>query len=66
MGASNLKLIHISSTLDCTTFHIYNLKKIFKSWQVCDWLAKWLIGIFESKVAEGLSVVLYIFVAHLA
>ena len=36
MGASNLKLILISSTWE-------KKKKIFKSWQVCDWLAKWLI-----------------------
>ena len=44
MGASNLKLILISSTWDCTTFHSFNVKKeIFKSWQVCGWLAKWLI-----------------------
>ena len=36
MGASNLKLILISSTWE-------KKKKIFKSWQVCDLLAKWLI-----------------------
>ena len=48
MGDSDLKLILISSTLDCTTFHSFNKKKkekkkIFKSWLVCDWLGKWLI-----------------------
>ena len=46
MGASNLKLVFISSTWDCTTFHnflpMFKKKKI-KSWQVYDWLAKWLI-----------------------
>ena len=47
--ASSLKLIFISSTWDCTTFHNFlpmfkkKKKKIFKSWQVYDWLAKWLI-----------------------
>ena len=43
MGASVLKLILINSTSDYTTFHSFfsMLKKenIFKSWQVCDWLA---------------------------
>ena len=48
MGASVLKLIIINSTWDCTTFHNYfqfkkMIFKIFKSWQVCNWLAKWLI-----------------------
>ena len=47
MEASNLKLILISSIWDCTTFHnflpMFKKKKIFKSWQVYDWLAKWLI-----------------------
>ena len=47
MGASNLRLILISSTWDCITFHSFNVKveKKFKSWQICDWLAKWLIGL---------------------
>ena len=43
MGDSNLKLILISSTLDCTTSQFQRNNKKFKSWQVCDWLAKWLI-----------------------
>ena len=44
MGASNLKLILIGSTWDCITFHSFNSKFFFfLSWQVCDWLAKWLI-----------------------
>ena len=48
MGASNLKLIHISSTWDCTAFHNFlpmfqKKKKIFKNWQVYDWRTKWLI-----------------------
>ena len=48
MGASNLKLIHISSTWDCTTFHNFlpmfqKKKEIFKNWQVYDWRTKWLI-----------------------
>ena len=48
MEASNLKLIHISSTWDCTTFHNFlpmfkKKKKIFKNWQVYDWWTKWLI-----------------------
>ena len=47
MGASNLKLVLISSTWDCNTFDnfvsMFKKRKIFKSWQVCDWLAKWLI-----------------------
>ena len=44
MGASNLKLILISSTWDCTTFHNFlpMFKKI-KIWQVFCWLAKLLI-----------------------
>ena len=46
VGASNLKLIFISSTWDCITFRNFLsnvIKIIFKNWQVCDWLAKWLI-----------------------
>ena len=47
MRASNLKLILISSTWDCTTFNnflpIFKKKKTFKSWQVYDCLAKWWI-----------------------
>ena len=56
MGASNLKLILISSTWDCTTFHnSFSIKKQEKSSQDCDWLAKWLfdVGIYGSKMAEG-------------
>ena len=37
--------------IDCTTFHSFfswkvwkkNVFKILKNWQVCDWLAKWII-----------------------
>ena len=38
-------LMLISWTWGCTTFHnfISMFKKKIKSWQVCDWLAKWLI-----------------------
>ena len=40
-------MIFISSTWDCTTFHnflpMFKKKKFFKSWQVYNWLAKWLI-----------------------
>ena len=45
MGTSNLMLMLISWTWGCTTFHnfISMFKKKIKSWQVCDWLAKWLI-----------------------
>ena len=56
MGDSNLKLILISSTLDCTTFHSFNVEKIQKL------AGLWLVGemvdhieIYGSKVAEGLS-----------
>ena len=47
MGASNLSLILIGSTWDCIPFHSFNLKveKKFKSCKICDWLAKWLIGL---------------------
>ena len=45
MGTSNLMLMLISWTWGCTTFHnfISMFKKKIKSWQVCDWLAKWSI-----------------------
>ena len=45
MGTSNLKLMPHSWTWGCTTFHnfLWMWKKKMKSWQVCDWLAKWLI-----------------------
>ena len=45
MGTLNLTLMLISWTWGCTTFHnfISIFKKKIKSWQVCDWLAKWLI-----------------------
>ena len=43
--------ISVQHGIDCTTFHsFFSWKvwkkmffKIFKSWQVCDWLAKWII-----------------------
>ena len=43
--------ISVQHGIDCTTFHsLFSWKvwkkmilKIFKSWQVCDWLAKWII-----------------------
>ena len=58
MAESNLKLILIISTLDCTTFHSFNAnKKIFKNLAGL-WLAGEMvdhIGIYGSKVAEGLS-----------
>ena len=62
MEASNLKLIHISSTWDCTTFH--NLLPMFqkkkKDFQKLAglWLADEVVnhvGIYGSKAAEGLS-----------
>ena len=59
MGDSNLKLILISSTLDCTTSHSFNgaKKKDFQKLAGL-WLAGEMvdhIGIYESKVDEGLS-----------
>ena len=58
MGDSNLKLILICSTFDCTTFHSFNVKK--KDFQKLAglWLAGEMvdhIGIYGSKVAEGFS-----------
>ena len=44
--ASNLKLVLVSSTWKCNTFHNFLSmfkKTIFKSQQVFHWLAKWLI-----------------------
>ena len=43
--------ISVQPGIDCTTFQFLFMKslkkkmffKIFKSWQVCDWLAKWII-----------------------
>ena len=44
MGTLNLKLMLISWAWGCTTFHNFlSMLKKKKSWQVCDWLAKWLI-----------------------
>ena len=46
MGTSNLTLVLINWTWGCTTFHNFISmlkKKKIKSWQVCDWLAKWFI-----------------------
>ena len=57
MGASNLKLIFISSTWDCTTFHSFNVKKKIQKLAGL-WLAGEMvnhIGIYGSKVAESLS-----------
>ena len=58
MRDSNLKLILISSTLDCTTFHsVNNVKKGFQKLTGL-WLAGEMvdhIGIYGSKVADGLS-----------
>ena len=44
--------ISVQPEIDCTTFHSFfswnvwkkkkKFFKIFKSWQVCDWLAKWI------------------------
>ena len=63
MEASNLKLIHISSTWDCTTFH--NFLPMFQKKKKKDlkklaglWLADEVVnhvGIYGSKAAEGLS-----------
>ena len=56
MGASNLKLILISSTWDCTTFHSFNVKKVFQKLAGL-WLAGEVVNrmwIYGSK-AEGLS-----------
>ena len=57
MGASNLKLILIGSTWDCTTFHSFNVKK--KDFQKLAGLRLAgemvnRIGIYGSKAAEGL------------
>ena len=61
MGDSNLKLILISSTLDCTTFHSFNVKKEKDFQKLAGlWLAGEMvdhIGIYGSKVAEGLSAI---------
>ena len=58
MGDSNLKLILISSILDCTTFHSFNVKKKKNFKKLAGlWLAGEMvdhIGIYGSKVAEGL------------
>ena len=37
--------ISVLPGIDCTTFQFLFMKslKIIKSWQVCDWLAKWII-----------------------
>ena len=62
MEASNLKLIHISSTWDCTTFHnflpMFQKKKIDFQKLAGLWLADEVVnhvGIYGSKAAEGLS-----------
>ena len=58
MGDWNLKLILISSTLDCTTFNSFNVKKKKIQKLAGLWLAGKIvdhIGIYGSKVAEGLS-----------
>ena len=62
MEASNLKLIHISSTWDCTTFHNFlpMFQKKKKDFQKLAglWLADEVVnhvGIYGSKAAEGLS-----------
>ena len=44
--------ISVQHGIDCTTFHSFfswkvwkkKFFEIFKSWQVCDWLAKWRSG----------------------
>ena len=62
MGASNLKLIFISSTWDCTTFH--NFLRMFQKRKKNQKLAGLClagevanhVGIYGSKAAEGLSV----------
>ena len=56
MGASNLRLILISSAWDCITFHSFNVK-VEKNQKLADlWLIGKMvnrIGIYGSKVAEG-------------
>ena len=58
--ASNLKLIFISSTWDCTTFH--NFLPVFQKKYFQKLAGLWLagevvnhVGIYGSKAAEGLS-----------
>ena len=62
MEASNLKLIHISSTWDCTTFHNFlpmfqkkkkDFQKLAGLWLVDEVVNH--VGIYGSKAAEGLS-----------
>ena len=60
MRASNLKLVYISSTWDCTTFHNFlpMLKKIDFQKLAGLWLAGEVVNhvrIYGSKVAEDLS-----------
>ena len=59
MRASTLRLILISSTWDCITFHSFNVKVEKKVLKLADlWLVGEMvnrIGIYGSKVAEGLS-----------
>ena len=62
MEASNLKLIRISSTWDCTTFHnflsMFKKKIIILQKLAGLWLADKVVnhvGIYGSKAAEGLS-----------
>ena len=59
MGDSNLKLILISSTLGCTTFHSFSIKKKKDFQKLAGlWLAGEMVdhvGIYGSKVVEGLS-----------
>ena len=59
MRASTLRLILISSTWDCITFHSFNVKVEKKNQKLADlWLVGEMvnrIGIYGSKVAEGLS-----------
>ena len=61
------------SEVDPHQFNLRERKKIFKSWQVCDWLAKWLIvlGFMDLRWPRvyrrsnvGLVTTLYFYESH--
>ena len=65
MGASNLRLILISSTWDSITFHSFNVKvkkiqKLADLWLVGEMVNR--IGIYGSKVVEDSNVGLVVVV----
>ena len=57
--------ISVQPGIDCTTFQFLFMKslkkkrffKIFKSWQVCDWLAKWMSYFINSCWTHYLNLV---------